>query len=63
MNNLNIYIGYDSKEDIAYRVCKHSLLKRSNSNLKVMSLKLYELVANKMYSRDIMIVQITIILW
>ncbi len=53
MNNLNIYIGYDSKEDIAYRVCKHSLLKRSNSNLKVMSLKLYELVANKMYSRDI----------
>ena len=53
MDNLNIYIGYDSKEDIAYRVCKHSILKRSNSNLKVMSLKLYELVANNMYSRDI----------
>ena len=28
MNNLNIYIGYDSKEDIAYRVCKYSILKR-----------------------------------
>ena len=53
MSNLNIYIGYDSKEDIAYRVCKHSILKRSNTNLKVFSLKLYELVTNKMYSRDI----------
>ena len=53
MSNLNIYIGYDSKEDIAYRVCKYSILKRSNSNLKVTSLKLYELVTNKLYFRDI----------
>ena len=53
MSDLNIYIGYDSKEDIAYRVCKHSILKRSNTNLKVTSLKLYELITNKMYSRNI----------
>ena len=53
MSNLNIYIGYDSKEDIAYRVCKYSILKRSNVNLKVTSLKLYELVTNKLYSRAI----------
>ena len=53
MNNLNIYIGYDSKEDIAYRVCKYSILKRSKANLKVTSLKLYELVTNKMYFRNI----------
>ena len=53
MSNLNIYIGYDSKEDIAYRVCKHSILKRSSTELKVTSLKLYELVTNKMYFRDI----------
>ena len=53
MNNLNIYIGYDSKEDIAYRVCKHSILKRSSTELKVTSLKLYELVTNKMYFRNI----------
>ena len=53
MSNLNVYIGYDSKEDIAYRVCKYSILKRSNSNLKVTSLKLYELVTNKLYFRDI----------
>jgi len=53
MSKLNIYIGYDSKEDIAYRVCKYSILKRSNANLNITSLKLYELVTNKMYSRDI----------
>ena len=53
MSNLNIYIGYDSKEDIAYRVCKYSILKRSKANIKVTSLKLYELVTNKLYSRAI----------
>ena len=53
MNNLNIYIGYDSKEDIAYRVCKYSILKRSRSNIKITSLKLYELVAKNLYKRDI----------
>ena len=53
MNNLNIYIGYDSKEDIAYRVCKYSILKRSRSNIKIRSLKLYELIAKNLYKRDI----------
>ena len=53
MNNLNIYIGYDSKEDIAYRVCKYSILKRSRSSVKITSLKLYELVAKNLYKRDI----------
>ena len=53
MNNLNIYVGYDSKEDIAYRVCKYTILKRSKSNIKIKSLKLYELVAKNLYKRDI----------
>tara|TARA_B100000579_G_scaffold230441_1_gene188820 strand:+ start:3678 stop:4379 length:702 start_codon:yes stop_codon:yes gene_type:complete len=53
MKKLNVYIGYDSKEDIAYRVCKYSLLKRSSIDVKVNSLKLYELVTRKLYSRDI----------
>ena len=53
MKKLKIYIGYDSKEDIAYRVCKHSLLKRSKDNVKVYSLKLQELVAKKLYDRSI----------
>ena len=53
MNKLNIYVGYDSKEDIAYRVCKHSILKRSRANVKIRSLKIYELKANKLYNRTI----------
>ena len=53
MTNFNIYVGYDSKEDIAYRVCKHSILKRSGANVKIRSLKLYELIANKLYNRTI----------
>jgi len=53
MNNLHVYIGYDSKEDIAYRVCKYSILKRSGSNVIITSLKLHELVAKNLYKRDI----------
>lgn len=53
INNTNIYIGYDSKEDIAYRVCKQSLLKNSSLNLKIKSLKLYELIAKNFYTRNV----------
>ena len=50
---LHFFIGYDSKEDIAYRVCKHSLLKRSSIKVNVMSLKLEELIAKKLYTRNV----------
>ena len=52
-SQLKIFIGYDSKEDIAYRVCKTSLLKRSSINLNVFSLKINELKAKNYYSRSI----------
>ena len=48
-----IFIGYDSKEDIAYRVCKQSLKRTSNKDLDIRSLKLYELVAKKFYTRGV----------
>ena len=48
-----IFIGYDSKEDIAYRVCKQSLKRTSNNQLDIRSLKLYELVAKKFYTRGV----------
>ena len=51
INSVNFFIGYDSKEDIAYRVCKSSLLKRSTINIKVNSLKIEELIAKKFYNR------------
>ena len=51
--NINFFIGYDSKEDIAYRVCKYSLLKRASSKINVTSLKLDELIAKNLYTRTV----------
>lgn len=53
MNKPTIYVGYDSKEDIAYRICKKSLIKNSRIDLEIKSLKLYELVAKKLYTRSV----------
>lgn len=47
----NIYIGYDTREDIAYQVSKHSLLSRSQ-NVNVHPLKLNELKEKGLYWRD-----------
>jgi hypothetical protein len=32
---LNVYIGYDAREQEAYEVCRHSLLKFNNENFRV----------------------------
>ena len=32
---LNVYIGYDSREQEAYEVCRHSLLKFNNEDFSV----------------------------
>lgn len=53
IDNPSFYIGYDSKEDIAYRVCKQSLLNKSTIETKIYSLKLYELIAKKLYKRNV----------
>ena len=53
IDNLDFFIGYDSKEDIAYRVCKYSILNNTAFNVKIRSLKLYELIAKNMYTRSV----------
>ena len=50
---INFFIGYDAKEDIAYRVCKYSLLKRASIEVKVTSLKLEELISKNLYTRTV----------
>jgi len=47
------YIGYDSKEDIAYRVCKQSIINNASKKIDIKSLKLYELVAKNFYTRAV----------
>jgi lipopolysaccharide biosynthesis glycosyltransferase len=53
IDTLNFFIGYDSKEDIAYRVCKYSLQKNTSIKLNINSLKIEELIAKKLYHRGI----------
>ena len=52
-SNPVFFIGYDPKEDIAYRVCKQSILKNSTIDVNVLSLKLHELVSKGFYKRNI----------
>ena len=51
--SINFFIGYDAKEDIAYRVCKYSLMKRASAKVNVISLKLDELISKKLYTRTV----------
>ncbi len=46
-----IYVGWDSHEDIAYQVCRHSLLKRATVPIAVTPLKQDELRARGLYHR------------
>ena len=49
--NLKIFIGRDSREDVAYQVAKYSILKH-NPNIEVYPLKLYELREKGIYNRE-----------
>ena len=48
-----IYIGWDSREDIAYQVCEHSIRRRTRKNgFVVTPLKQNELREQKLYWRE-----------
>jgi hypothetical protein len=49
----NIYIGYDSQEDIAYKVCANSILKHTSepSSISITPLKLRDLRQSNVYYR------------
>jgi len=49
--NLKVFIGWDSREDIAYQVAKHSIIKH-NPGIEIVPLKLYELREKGVYWRD-----------
>ncbi len=48
----NIFIGWDSREDIAYQVCARSLKRHSRSDLEIVPLKQQELASRGLYSRE-----------
>lgn len=47
-----IFVGYDHREDIAYRVCCHSILKRASIPVQIHPIKQSELRANGVYWRE-----------
>ena len=47
-----IFIGYDPKEDIAYEVCKYSILKRSSIPVEIHPIKQSELRQKGLYWRE-----------
>ncbi|KAL6911979.1 hypothetical protein ACP4OV_000784 [Aristida adscensionis] len=47
-----VFVGYDSREDIAYRVCRRSLLRRSSIPLAVIPIVQQELRAAGLYWRE-----------
>jgi lipopolysaccharide biosynthesis glycosyltransferase len=48
-----VYVGYDRREDAAYRVCRHSLETRSSVPLRIIPLVQDALRAEGLYTRNI----------
>ncbi len=48
---MQIFIGYDSREDIAYQVCKYSIKSKNPTNI-VIPLVQSELKEQGVYTRD-----------
>ncbi|MBI2382924.1 MAG: glycosyltransferase [Gammaproteobacteria bacterium] len=49
---LNVFVGWDSREDIAWQVCRHSLQRRTHGSVNITPLKQQELRAKGIYTRE-----------
>ena len=53
MPDLRVFIGWDSREDIAYQVARASLLEHASIDVEITPIKLQELVDNGLYTREV----------
>lgn len=53
MTELTVYIGWDSREDIAYQVARESLLDHASIDVEVKPIKLQDLVDQGVYTREV----------
>ena len=53
MDSLRIFIGWDSREDIAYQVARQSILDNASIPVEIRPIKLSQLVSDGIYTRDI----------
>lgn len=51
MKPIKVYIGYDPRDDLAFRACVSSLLKHATVELQIIPLKDYELRRHGIYAR------------
>jgi hypothetical protein len=49
---MKIYVGYDTREDIAWQVCRHSILRHASGPVEVYPLKQASLRELGLYTRD-----------
>jgi len=49
---MKVYVGWDSREDIAYQVCQHSI-KRKDPNAEVIPLKQSDMRQDGIYTREV----------
>ena len=47
-----IFVGYDPREDLAYEVCRHSILKRSSIPVEIIPIKQSDLRKSGLYWRE-----------
>ena len=50
---VKVFVGYDSREDIAWQVCRHSLLRHSDENIEVIPLRQSALRELGLYTRPL----------
>ena len=50
---LKVFVGWDSREDIAYQVARASILENATIDVSVEAIKLQDLVENGLYTREI----------
>jgi lipopolysaccharide biosynthesis glycosyltransferase len=48
---MKVFIGWDSREDIAYQVCKHSIVTRTESNVEIIPIIQKDLRKQGLYTR------------
>lgn len=51
LEKLRVFVGFDFREELAYEVCRHSLLKRTTVSLEIIPLKLQNLTKQGIYTR------------
>lgn len=52
-DNLKVFVGWDSREPMAFDVAKHSLLRHASIPVEVVPIKLQALVEHGLYTRAV----------